>query len=508
VGGYSWLRLRGRAWSWPLAAGLGAAGTVAARLFVPQPVGMANNGDAQRLICQIGGDADAAPALTAKWAYVRLDYPVKHLASACEQYPTTHFLQVGLTSWVHRHVLGLSGVLDVRELMAEYCLLVGLVIAAVAWLLRSIRPLARVAVLVALFLVLSEATFADYAGSPYSEAAAHYGILMLAVAAVVAVRAGRLSRIAYLVAWAAAVLAVGAKNETITLAVPLGLLLASRRFEAGRLRGPFGSRLVPLLCLLSLAFTAGWNLANEPAADHEVNFANELTMTLMPVSGDPGQVAVDLGLPRSFGRYGGTNWWSPHPVEQDPLFPRYKSRFSQPVLARYLATHPVLATRVLSGGAAAYLAFRNSYVGTYPMDAGYAPQAQECRDCVLMDISHAMRWSGFPGILLYWSACAAGAVWLVRTSRPATLRRGFALVTLTLLGCTLVQYATAVFGEGNEVTKHMSVALFAAALAPVWIAAGALQERAQSTAADVPTLRPARAPRLLAGRTANPSVDS
>jgi len=476
---------------------------MAVRLFVPHPVGMANNGDAQRLFCQINADAGSAPRATAKWMFVRLVYPVAYHLPNCPSYPTTQLIQVGLTSWIHRHVLGMSGALDIRELIVEYCLLVGLVMAAAAWLLNSARPPTRIAVLVALFLVLSEATFADYAGSPYSEVAAHLGLLVLAVAGVAAVCAGRYSRAAFLVAWAAAVYAVGAKNETVTLAIPLGLLLGSRRFEAGRLRGRFGARLVPALCVLSLAATAGWSLASESRDDQHVNFANEMTMTIMPMSGNPGQVAVDLGLPRSFGRYSGSNWWSPQTVVHDPLFHHYQSRFTQPVLVRYLAEHPVMAARIASGGATSYLDFRNPVLGTYPIDSGYAQESQECRDCLLMDVSHAMRWAGFPGILLYWTACAAGAIWLLRTSRPTTRRRGFALVTLTLLACTLLQYATAVYGEGNEVTKHLSVALLAASLAPVWIAAGATQERSRPTPEpDIPQPRPALAARLLAGRAA------
>jgi hypothetical protein len=408
-------------------------------------------------------------------------------------------------------VFGLSGALDTRELLVEYCLLVGLVTAAVAWLLSSARPLTRVAVLVALFLVVSEATFADYAGSPYSEVAAHVGLLVLAVAAVAAVCKGRYSRAAFLVAWAAAVYAVGAKNETVTLAIPLGLLLGSRRFEVGRLRGRFGARLVPALCVLSLVATAAWSLTSESPDDRHVNFANEMTMTIMPLSGDPGQVAVDLGLPRSFGRYSGTNWWAAQAVVHDPLFHDYESRFTQSVLLRYLAEHPVMAARIASDGAMSYLDFRNGVLGTYPIDSGYAPESQECRDCLLMDVSHAMQWSGFAGILAYWTACAAAAIWLLRTSRPATRRRAFALVTLSLLASTLLQYATAVYGEGNEVTKHLSVALFAASLAPVWIAAGTTQQRSRPTPkpepdtdtdTEVPQPRPALASRLLAGRAA------
>jgi hypothetical protein len=145
-----------------------------------------------------------------------------------------------------------------------------------------------------------------------------------------------------------------------------------------------------------------------------------------------------------------------------------------------------MSARVFSGGADAYLTFRANYLGNYAADSGQPPQHQECRVCVVQGVAHAFKWSGFPGVLAYWLACLAGAAWLIRTGSPNSRRRGFGLVTLTLLGSTVVQYATAVYGEGNEVTKHLAVAVFTAALAPVWIAAGALMPRSPSEPAAQP----------------------
>ena len=469
-------------WVTIVAAGVVSAALMGVRLFVPQPVAMANNGDAQRLMCQIHADAARPPASSAQWYFVRFHYAILSHHTRCIDYPTTQYLQLRLTSWVHRHLLGLSGAIDTRELMVEYCVLVGVVIAVMAWLLRPVRLPLRIGLLAVLFVVLADATFADYAGSPYSETTALYGLLVVAVAGVIAVAHGqnRGRVIAFLVASVAAVFAVGAKNETVTLLVPLAALLGTRRVPIGRLRGRVGVRVLPALCVVALLATAGWSMAQESREDQEINTAQEVTMTLMPMVTDPGQLAVDFGLPRSFGQYSGTNWWSANPIEDDPSFSHYRTRFSRSNLVRYFAEHPTMSARVFSGGADAYLTFRANYLGNYAADSGKPPQHQECRVCVVQGVAHAFKWSGFPGILVYWLACLAGAAWLIRTGSPNSRRRGFGLVTLTLLGSTVVQYATAVYGEGNEVTKHLAVAVFTAALAPVWIAAGALMPRSPS----------------------------
>ena len=195
---------------------------------------MANNGDAVRLMCQIGADWHAPPRQTSGSSFVRFWYPFLRPGSGppCLHYPTTQVLQMWLTAWVHQHVLGLPGVIDMRELIAEYCVLAGVVTAIAARLLAALRLAARILILILLFLVLSEATFADYAASPFTETAALYGMLLFAIAGVVVAVRARGYHAAYLVAWASAVLAVGAKTETTTLALPLALFLGCHRFPA------------------------------------------------------------------------------------------------------------------------------------------------------------------------------------------------------------------------------------------------------------------------------------
>lgn len=125
----------------PVLAGVLAASLMAARLLLPVPVGMANNGDAVRLMCQIGANSQSPPGPTSGLFFVRFWYPFLRPGSGspCLHYPTSQVLQVGLTAWVHQHVLGLPGVIDMRELIVEYCVLAGIVIAIAARLLAALR---------------------------------------------------------------------------------------------------------------------------------------------------------------------------------------------------------------------------------------------------------------------------------------------------------------------------------------------------------------------------------
>jgi hypothetical protein len=462
----------------PAVSGFAAAVLMFVRLFVPHPVGMANNGDAVRLMCQLGASPDTPPKPSAKWFFVRFWYQLAPGKEKCPAYPTTEIFPMRATAWVHKHVLGQSGVIDLRELALEYCVLVGLVLAGFALLLAAVRLRVRVGLLCGMFLLLSEATFADYAASPFSETAALWGLLVAALATVAVIARMRYWRVAYVIAWAAAVFAVGAKNETITLAIPLALLLGTHSFSLTSRGGTFvrrvTERIVPALVVLSLALTSAWSLSNESAADAQINFGNELTMTIMPMTSNPDQVATELGLPASFGKYSGTNWWGTPAIHDDPQFQHYANNFTDSNLAQFFAKNPTLAARVFADGAQSYLQFRNTNLGTYPEHAGYASESQECRDCVIESVAHALSWTGFAGIFVYWLACIAAALWLIRASVARSLRRGFAYSALMLIGCTLIQYTTAVYGEGDEVTKHLVVALFSACLAPVLLGASAL----------------------------------
>lgn len=498
------VQLTGRRLHQPRLAGdwlpvlVGGVGTVlmGLRLFVGGAVGLANNGDGPRVMCQVGGAIYDPPQAAAElFSFARFFVPSLPPDAVCDPYRTTQAVQLHLTAWIHQHVLGLPGALDMREVMVEGCVLAGIALAVLTALLKGAPTWARLVVAGAAFLVLADATFVNYLGSFYSEPAALIGLVTLALAGV-AVIAGRRRRLALLLFTAGAVLAVGTKPQTITLVLPIALFLLCQQVDWGWFRGRAGARIAPTLCVVPVLLTAQWVNGLNPY--EEINVGNLVTMTVMPESSDPGLVAAQLGLPRSFGQYSGTHWWSPRPIHTDPRYPQNQHLFTRDHLARYFAEHPGSAWAVIEDGAKEYLWFRPDYLGTYSAFSGEVPLSQECRVCVLPTVSRAFAWSGIAGVLGYWLACLLAAGMLIRRSAPSSTRRGFAWVAVLLLGCTIVQYVSSTFGDGAEITKHLVIGLFTASLAPVWLLAGLFSTR------DVP--QPDSEPRELEPETADPTT--
>lgn len=451
--------------------GVLGATLMAVRLLVPTPVGMADNGDGVRLLCQLGADIDGSE----RFAFARFVYPAPGPDAACEPYRTSQVLQLRLTSWL-TDLFGLPGAVDMHVVIVQDCLLTGLAIGTMAWLLRRSPWWAQVVAAAGLFLVLADATFAGYVASAYSEPAAFTGLVAFALAGV-AVVSGERPRTAFLIATAGAALAVSAKIGMVTLAVPFVLFLATRRLPLGRRRTGVASFVLAGLGVVAVGGAATWVYTDEQAGFERVNVANEITIAIMPANGDPARAAADLGLPRSFGRFSGKGWWARDPMHSAPEWPSVRALMTREHVAGYFLDHPGVAARVLGAGGDDYLRFRPDDLGSYGATAGEPPRAQECRLCLLPTVSHAFAWSRFAGVLGYWLACLTGAVVLARRSAAGSPRRGFALVALVLVGCAVVQYLTTVLGDGAEVTRHLVVGLFAASLAPVWLLAALFAAR-------------------------------
>lgn len=478
-------RARVPRWAFAPLTGVAAGTLMAARLFLPGPVGLADNGDGPGRMCAIDVVTRVDPDSVPWFGFVNFGY-VHAPPGSCDPaltYP-------GSGQWLLRlarplgHLLGLPGAFDLRALAVLFCVLAGLAFAVFAAALRGRLPV-RLALCALLFAVVGDSAFAGYAASPFSELAGLAGILLATAGAshfggTAGARAGGL-----LVCTAGAVLAVASKTQAVTMALPFALLLLTAEVPLGRAAGALARRVLPVLAAVVIGCTGLLTLHVQVEQFREINPTEVVFVGVLGHSDDPAASAVALGLPADFAQYAGRSWWVPEPPQHDPRWPEVRDRMTYGNIAGFLLRHPVVAARIPLAVLDDFTAARPGYLGSYPAAAGHASMAQESR---LALYSSLLRYVGSALLLVVLGLGAGGIRWYRRTTDDPR-RRALIGLTVCLSGITLVQFLTAAYGEAIENTKHLVYAILAAGLTPVLAVAAAASGSAAPAGGEVPAPR-------------------
>lgn len=222
-----------------------------ARLFLGGAVGMADNFDGHRLMCQLGVAPHPIPASQPLWAYLTPRYDsYTWYGESCsaggsgQPYLSTEYFPLLLAKLL-TGFFGLPGALDLRMLGIIFALCVA---AAIGWTVSELPgPMwARVLIASGIGLAVADSAVAPYFISPFSEPAAVLGMLLLIPALLrllgrERVRVRDLALVAAVAAWT-----IGAKTQMASLllvVVPVLLLRPSRRLI--RHRGVSRARRLP-----------------------------------------------------------------------------------------------------------------------------------------------------------------------------------------------------------------------------------------------------------------------
>ncbi|WP_371481754.1 hypothetical protein [Kitasatospora sp. NBC_00315] len=461
-------RFLGRPGGFAAAAGLATAVLMAVRIFLPGPVGMADNGDGPRRMCTLEAVTRLEPGSTPWWSYANFGYAHAE-PGGCD--PEAAYRSSG--TWLLRaaqplgHWLGLPGVVDLRALAVLFCLLAGLATAVFAAALRGGLP-ARSLICAALFAVVGDSVFAGYAASPYSEAAGLLGILAATAGAAHLGGSARARLGGLLVLTAGAVVAVASKTQSVTMAAPFAGLLLLTRVPLGRAAGAWASRVLPLCATAVILATGVVTLQWQTESFKVINPTEVVFVGLLGTSADPAGSAVELGLPADFAQYAGRSWWTPDPPQSDPRWPLVRDRMTYGNIAAFLLRHPGVAADIALGAVEDFDAARPTYLGSYPVGAGEPAGAQESR---LTVFSALLRFLGGGTLLLIVLAVGAVGARRLRALRDDPRRRALVGAALCLAGITVAQFLTAAYGEAIEGVKHQVFSLFAAGLVLVVAAA-------------------------------------
>jgi hypothetical protein len=428
-------------------------------LFVPRPIGLADNGDEARLPCHLGlaptyawGQTQYATSVNFLW---HRGIPPEGLN--CEV-RSSAVVPMRVAASISRHLPGHHG-LDSRVLGVLYALAFGVAVALlVAGLPRRRWP--RVVGGTAFVALGTDVAFLSYFSSTYAEPLGYVALL----ATVGLVMIGWDRKAPPGVAWAvlvtvAASALVLAKPQFAVLALVVAAAIGLRRLAGDRRGVAWG---VPLACAAVVLAAGLVSVKSNPAQFRRINLYNAYFTELLGHSPDPAADLSAFGLPTSWKRYAGTNYFQEKRFVHSHRVDRFYDQVDYAGITAFYAKRPERALRLASRGARAGADPRVPYLGMFPYAKAHPELQRTCRWCPVSSIGRLVRPAAPVGAPLLWLgsvAVAVGELWQRRGANgcgPA--RRGMAVGVLVSAASAILLFAAALLGDGVELTKHLYLA--------------------------------------------------
>lgn len=410
--------------------GVAWVGILLARLFVGGAVGMGDQGDGRRLLCQLGVrtstefNGSTSAFLNPTWI---AHHWYGEACSADGSGGVFRSSQLWLLSMA-KHltpVLGLPGTLDLRALGVICAVLVGVVVAALVVFVPG--PVAlRVVVASLVGLLAADSMVAEFFISPYSEPAELIGTLALCPALLALWRRGHttwptLAVIAFL-----GTVVIGAKTQAAALlpALVVGLLwLPHRRGTRAsgrgnrviRLAGWLKVRVPGLLVSGLLVGATGYFVITAPVGLAQQDVYAEVFGEILPHSPNPAADLRALGADPSLANAVGTNPESPNAATLRPEYLRFRTEVTQTRIVEFYLTHPDRLVAVGADGLRGVDQWRQNYLASYLATSGHPANSIESRVGVYGAI---FRHAWEPVLVFVWAATLYVGV---RTARRRTL---------------------------------------------------------------------------------------
>ncbi len=401
-----------------------ATAILAAVLFVPPVIGLANNGDY--------GKVSLHYALFSPNEEEFYFAPQTHKFLPEKQWDSGFFtsthLPVQAALFLHR----LSGQkdFDCRFLATVYSALFLLALGILQPCLTKLSPLRRSLFSAALLLLLCDIVYTALFNTFFMDATALTGFLLAAAAWL---RYERSQKLGWLILFtAAALLAMLSKAQHLLPALPLAALVASK---------PRPARLVSALLLL-VGFFCGLRQVQEDYAP--ITIFNVAFYGILPISDNKPQHLAELGFDESYTKWIGTHTYDQGSRVGEADFAReLLRRSSQGKIAYFLATHPAITFKILIKRLNEAAFVRPLNFGNYDRSAGRPPLAQS-NAMSLASSAKSWLFLGRPFLFLAY-AFTLGAIALRQPASRA------------LAATTLFAFAVGAFGDSLDVTRHLTL---------------------------------------------------
>lgn len=436
-----------------LAAALGAAAAIlASQLLIPPVVGLADNGDFERVMGYAGFQHTTSDSAERYFAFVRTQYALAPPGWFRGGYLSSETLLAFAARLAHLAFFP-HAPFDIRLLGAIHVALFLLGLAGILHACRGLSLGTQTAVAALLVFFFTDVGYAAPFNSFYSQTASFLFLLLTVAAAAEAVRRGRLGGAVLLTYFACALLFVASKPQEAPSAIVLaayGVRLANpaprrswRRVAAG---------LAILLCVFAVVYARRSPRTLRAATVYQVVFDD-----LLAFSDTPESDAAALGLDPGWLRYRGTNPYAPESPLLDPGFQaRFLERTGFRRIIGFYALHPGrFAGRVQRAAASAW--------SLRPVLGNFEKSPERPRFTLSERFS---LWSRIRGVLGAWpltttallaGANLAAALWTRRraSERGRLFRDGVAaLAVLAVLSFVVVVLAQAPLDASRSLYSH------------------------------------------------------
>lgn len=455
------IRQRARTAAVPVCVGLAAAALALIHLFVPTTIGNADTGDGLRLLCQLqAGDAHFYEARNSSERFVAFSYrAIPKNPVACGKWRETgRYLSSALVvlgaAKVLTHVSFDDRTLDLRFAGILYSLLYGLAIGLLVVVLPG-PSWARLLTAGGVGILGADATFVPYFISPFSEPMEFVTLLLSIVGLLALWRRAQVPLAQLVLITITFALLLTAKTQDTPLVAFLAIALLSVRCAVGRLTGRVTARLAPAVAAAVLLAVAGTMLYLHPKQYHEQLIYTDVFYTILKDSPNPRADLAEMDLPTGLAKYAGRTWFETrYETAKDPDYKVFLAETGFGDIAKFYANHPDRLRRVSADGMRHVVKARHPLPNTTRANSE-RPEVL-CRICIVAGIGPKIApaapvlWPLWVLTVLLVGALLVWRRWQVREWRA------LGLLLVTIMGFSVLQYSTAVLGDGYaELGKHV-----------------------------------------------------
>lgn len=484
----------------PVLAGLAATVVALGVLFVPSPIGVADNADYARLTCQLGLRTAVPKGVSPGEAYVYfgLKHGSPYRYELC-QYRSPALEPLRVSSWISGAIPGVRP-LDLRVVGVLYAIAFG---GAVGLLVSAVPGSDRVRGIVAAvgIVVLADVGLVAWFTSAYSEPLGY--VTLLAVTALLmrlwrAPTPGRL-----LAATAVGFVLITTKPQYGPLAVILAPAVMVARLPGRRIAGRIPAQLPRAVAGVVLVVAGVIAVNGTPRFIADANRFNAYFYGLLGHSPDVRADLDEFDLPPDLSRYAGRPIWTTTEAMSDPDIVVFREKVNHATLVSFYLRHPDRGLGLAARGFRAGADPQVTYLGNYGYDPDRPPRQRACRLCVVSTLGAWARPAVPLLVPLLWLA-SLFLGWRQVRQEPDRADRAVGGGLLVVTGVAAVAFGTAAIGEADyEFTKHLYLSSAANFLLAVLLASVAVKrlagkrlepDRKASSAESAPTLSGAGVP--------------